>query len=253
MKRWHGVGYKFGYEDRIEKDGSWRVDAAVHGHGDAIDMALYRVAERARSEGYRYVFLLGGNGSRSPGIDAATVYARPSHEGVPPLGCRSKKITSCYTADVAEVLRILDGPGGTRPGVPIADHRDELGREVFLSGYGTGGIATLVPGGVARSQVTTIVLNRPTKIPWARASSASTPATLAIARVAVPVTATRTPPPAAFRSTAPYSPPTIGSRRSSRRTNRSASATLNRAGQSAIDQGWECLTAAAASGTRRPR
>lgn len=160
MKRWHGIGYKFGYEDRTEKDGSWRIDAAIHGRGDAIDMALYRAAERARDEGYRYVFFLGGRGSKSPGIDAATVYARPSHEATPPSGCRFRKAASCYTADVAEVLRILGGPGGTQPGVPVADHRDEFGREVFLSGFGTGGVASLVPGGVARSYVTTIVENR---------------------------------------------------------------------------------------------
>lgn len=156
MKRWHGIGYKTGYNDRVEKDGSWRIDAATHGGGDAIDMALYRAAERASEQGYRYLFLLGGRGSKAPGQDMATVYARPSHDLAPPIGCRSKKITSCYTADVREVMRILGGPGGTKPGVPIVDHLDEYGREVRFSGYGTGGVATLVPGGVARSQMTTI-------------------------------------------------------------------------------------------------
>lgn len=160
MKRWHGIGFKFGYEDRTEKDGSWRIDTAIHGRGEAIDMALYRAAERARDEGYRYLFILGGSGSTSPGIDAATVYARPSHEAVSPIGCRSKRVSSCYTADVAEVLRSLGGLGGTQPGMPVMDHRDESGREVFLSGYGVGGIATLVPGGVARSHVMTIAENR---------------------------------------------------------------------------------------------
>jgi hypothetical protein len=159
MKRWHGIGYKFGYEDRIEKDGSWRIETTIHGGGEAIDMALYRAAERARDEGYRYVFFLGGRGWKSHGIETATLYARPSHEATPPTGCRSKKVTTCYTADVAEVLRILGGPGGTQPGVAIVDHRDEFGREVFLSGYGTGGVATVVPGGHVRSHVTTIVEN----------------------------------------------------------------------------------------------
>jgi hypothetical protein len=164
-KKWHGIGYKFGYEDRTEKDGTWRTYVAIHGGGaDAIDMALYRTAERAREQGYRYVFFLGGSGSKSPGIDAATVYAMPSREAVPPVGCRSKKVTTCYTADVGEVLRILGGPGGTRPGVPILDHRDEAGREVFLSGYGTGAVATLVPGAVARSHMTTVVENRRPKV-----------------------------------------------------------------------------------------
>jgi hypothetical protein len=159
MKRWHGIGYKIGYEDRTEKDGSWRIDAAIHGRSDAIDMALYRAAERAHDLGYRYLFLLGGKGSKTPGIDMATVYARPSHEAVPPIGCRSKKVTSCYTADVMEVMRILGGPDGTQPGIPILASRDEFGRDVFLSGYGTGGVASLVPGGKARSYMTTVVEN----------------------------------------------------------------------------------------------
>lgn len=160
MKRWHGIGVQTGYRDRTEKDGSWRIDAAIHGRTDAIDMALYRAAERAHELGYRYLFLLGGNGSKSPGQDMATVYARPSHEAVPPTGCRSKKLTTCYTADVLEILRILGGPDGSQPGVPILAGRDEFGREVFSSGYGTGGVSSLLPGGIVRSQVTTIVDGR---------------------------------------------------------------------------------------------
>ncbi|WP_380783851.1 hypothetical protein [Sphingomonas sp. R86520] len=160
MKRWHGIGVKTGYEDRTEKDGSWRIDAAIHGRGDAIDLALYRAAERAHELGYRYVFLLGGRGAKSPGLDRATVFARPSHEAVPPTGCRSKAVATCYTADVMEIMRILGGADGAQPGVPVLNHLDELGREVFLSGYGTGAVATLVPGGVARSDMTTVIENR---------------------------------------------------------------------------------------------
>ncbi|MEG3170243.1 hypothetical protein U1737_18815 [Sphingomonas sp. LB3N6] len=159
MKRWHGIGFQTGYRDRTEKDGSWRVDAAIHGRTDAIDMALYRAAQRAHELGYRYLFLLGGNGSKTPGQDMATVYARPSHEAVPPTGCRSKKLTTCYTADVLEIMRILGGPNGSQPGVPILAGRDEFGRDVFSSGYGTGGVTSLVPG-MVRSQVTTIVDGR---------------------------------------------------------------------------------------------
>jgi len=157
MKRWNVIGFQTGYKDRTEKDGSWRIDAAVHGRTDAIDMALYRAAERAHELGYRYLFLLGGNGSKTPGLDTATVYARPSHDAVPPIGCRSKKLTSCYTADVLEIMRILGGPGGSQPGVPILAGQDEFGRDVFSSGYGTGGVTSLVPGGMVRSEVTTIV------------------------------------------------------------------------------------------------
>ena len=157
MKRWNVIGFQTGYKDRTEKDGSWRIDAAVHGRTDAIDMALYRAAERAHELGYRYLFLLGGNGSKTPGLDMATVYARPSHDAVPPIGCRSKKLTSCYTADVLAIMRILGGPGGSQPGVPILAGQDEFGRDVFSSGYGTGGVTSLVPGGMVRSEVTTIV------------------------------------------------------------------------------------------------
>ena len=152
-----GIGFKVGYEDRVEKDGSWRIGATTRGGGDAIDMALYRAAELARDAGYRYIFLLGGRWSKTPGLDVAVLFARPSHEAVAPIGCKSKKVTTCYTADAGEVMRILGGPGGTQPGVPIVDHRDEYGREVFLSGYGTGGVATLVPGAGIGSGITTIV------------------------------------------------------------------------------------------------
>lgn len=155
-KRWHGIGYKLGYEDRIAKDGSWQIETAVRGRDEAIDMALYRAAERARDEGYRYVMLLGGRSVTSYGISSATLYARPSHEAVAPVGCRSRKATTCYTADVAEVLRILGGPDGTQPGVAIVDHRDEFGREVFLSGYGTGAIAALAAGRPGGSTMKTI-------------------------------------------------------------------------------------------------
>jgi hypothetical protein len=136
MKR-RGIGFEIGYKDRTEKDGSWRIDAAIHARGDAIDMALYRAAERAHDLGYRYLFLLGGSESRSPGLNMATVYARPSHDAGPPIGCRSRKMTSCYTANALEILRILGGPDGAQPGVPILASRDAFGREVYLSGYGS--------------------------------------------------------------------------------------------------------------------
>lgn len=149
-----------GYQDRIEKDGSWRIEAVARGRRDAIDIALYRAAERARDAGYRYVFLLGASSRQGAGGESATLYARPSQDAVPPVGCRSKKLSTCYTADVAEVLRILGGPGGMTPGMPIVDHLDEYGREVFLSGYGTGGIVTLVPNGKVGSSMMTIIDGR---------------------------------------------------------------------------------------------
>ena len=137
MKAWHGIGYKFGYKQDLEKDGTWRVVATTQ-RGDAVDMAMYRAAELAREEGFAYVELLGGSASRNFAMSSATVYARPSHSPSPPAACRSKQRGTCYTADVAEVLRKLGGPGGTQPGVAVVDHLDGYGRAVSYSGFGVG-------------------------------------------------------------------------------------------------------------------
>lgn len=155
-KHWRGIGYKIGYDDHDERDGSWRIEAGVRGHGEAIDMAMYRAAERARDEGYRYIFFLGGQAWTAPGSKSATVYARPSHEAVAPTDCRSKRAGTCYTADVAEVLRVLGGPNGVEPGVAIADHQDQFGRNVYLSGFGIGAVATS-PASGGQMRQTTIV------------------------------------------------------------------------------------------------
>lgn len=143
MKAWQGIGYKFGVKHEVEADGSWRVEAATRS-GEAIDMALYHAAELARERGFAYVELLGGRGSRSPGYNNAKLYARPSHSPAPPATCPEKRRNPCYTADVAELLRILGGPGGTQPGVAIADHTDRYGRSVVISGYGIAA-ASLTP------------------------------------------------------------------------------------------------------------
>lgn len=144
MKRWHGVGFKFGVEDGFDKDSTWRVDAATR-TGDAVDMAMYRTAERAREQGYPYIQLLGGRTSRAPGMQSATVHARPSRSPAPPENCPSKKAGACYTADVGVLLRTLGGPDGTQPGVAVVDHLDEYGRQVTIAGYGIGS-ASSVPG-----------------------------------------------------------------------------------------------------------
>lgn len=177
MKGWQDLGYK----DHDEKDGTWRIEAAKRGPNDAIDIALYRAAERTRDAGYRYVFLLGATGRRNLWMNSATLYARPSHQAVAPVGCRSRKATTCYTADVAEVLRILGGPNGTQPGVAIVDHRDEFGREVFLSGYGTGAVVASIPGGrLGGSTMTTVdghvVITGPAPAHMSAAAAAPHPA-----------------------------------------------------------------------------
>lgn len=144
MKPWHGIAiaYKYGYRERPEADGTWRVEATVR-FGWAIDMAMYRAAELARDQGYAYVQFLGGQVNDILGNHAATVWTRFSHEASPATGCRSKERGTCYTADVAEVLRVLGGPGGVQPGVAIVDHRDEHGLNVFVSGFGIGDVTAM--------------------------------------------------------------------------------------------------------------
>lgn len=137
--RWHGIGYKLGYQDRIQPDGSWRIEVSARS-GEPVDMALYRAAERARDLGYRYVALLGGVEHRIPGMRWVTLYARPSATADAPTTCRSSRKGTCYTADVGEVLRVLGGPGGAQPGVAMVDHLDRFGRAVTYSGYGTGAV-----------------------------------------------------------------------------------------------------------------
>lgn len=150
-KPWHGIGYKFGYKDDVAPDGAWRVVATVR-FGEAVDMAMYRMAERARDAGYRYVTLLGGSETRAPGYHSATLLGRPSESAAQPTSCPGKRPTACYTAGVAQLLRKFGGPGGTQPGVALADETDKYGRQVFYSAYGQGkavagtaSIATVFP------------------------------------------------------------------------------------------------------------
>ena len=133
MKAWHGIGFKFGYKHAIAKDGSWKIEAATR-RGEAVDLAMRRAAELARDEGYAYVEMLGGSASRSPGINSATLYARPARTAAAPAACRSKR-RDCYTADVATLLR-------GQPGVPVTDHFDRYGRAVSYSGYGYAAAST---------------------------------------------------------------------------------------------------------------
>lgn len=144
MKAWHGFGFKYGYEDKFGKDGEWRVDAATRS-GEAIDLAMYRMAERAREGGYRYVQFLRAGAAGGPGYQSATVWARPSESAAEPAECGPKKRVTCYTADVAAVLRRLGGPDGTQPGVAVVDHRDQYGRSVYYSGFAIASATTATP------------------------------------------------------------------------------------------------------------
>lgn len=129
---WEG-GY--GYRDKVEHDGTLRVDAFARGD-HALDIAMYRAAELARASGAEYVQLLGASGGSFRIDYSATVYLKPAADPAPPTLCRSKRRGSCYTAEVAELLRVLGGPNGAQPGVPVIDHYDEHGRAVTVSGFG---------------------------------------------------------------------------------------------------------------------
>ena len=78
LKTWHGVGYKH----EVQKDGTWRVLANSRindGIGFAFNVAMYRTAELAREQGFRYVQLISGYGTKTNfGQESATVIARPS-------------------------------------------------------------------------------------------------------------------------------------------------------------------------------
>lgn len=144
MKAWHGWGFKYGFEDKFGKDGAWRVDAATRS-GEAIDMAMYRMAERAQAAGYRYVQFLGGGAQGGPGYQSATVWGRPSESAAAPAECRTKNRVTCYTADVAAVMRRLGGPDGAQPGVAVVDHRDQYRRAVYYSGFAIASATTAAP------------------------------------------------------------------------------------------------------------
>ncbi len=146
LKNWHGVGYKH----QIQKDGSWRVLAESRindGSGFAFNVAMYRTAELAREQGFRYVQLISGYGTRTFfGQESATVIARPSASPAQPTGCKPKR---CYTADVATLLTMLGGPAGDQPGVAVPSYLDEYGHTVTITGFG---IAAVSADGVVRPE-----------------------------------------------------------------------------------------------------
>lgn len=158
----------YGYRETVEKDGSIRIEASARGP-HALDIAMYRAAELARAGGYDYVDLLGGSGRQEGVNDGATLFARPSRSAAAPAACRSER-RGCYTADAGELLRVLGGPDGATPGVPVVDHLDEHGREVRVSGFG---LARAVAG--PRAAVTPPAARFVRPAPVIRALSARAP------------------------------------------------------------------------------
>jgi hypothetical protein len=133
-----GVGFK----DKTDRHGNWRIVAnsrRIDGSGFALNMAMYRAAELARQQGYRYVQFLDGwsTETRLSRDESATLFARPSHDPADPTtACLSKAKGSCYTADVAQLLVLLGGDGGTQPGVAVPTEVDARGRTVTVTGFG---------------------------------------------------------------------------------------------------------------------
>lgn len=109
LKIWHGVGF----QDRVEKDGSWRIMAAsrrIDGQDFARSMALYRAAELADTGGHPYIQILGGRiesgiGIANYGTQTVVVHIRASDSAAPPTACRQAvpRPGNCFTISVAQV------------------------------------------------------------------------------------------------------------------------------------------------------
>jgi hypothetical protein len=130
-----------GYKDKVEDDGSLRIVTEYHSPNPdfALNVALYRAAEIARSVGKPFVQILGGHASARNGVALGYVFARPTDSAAAPLACRRAK--TCYTANVGEVLAALSGPRGNEPGVVRPTGTDRFGRSVSFGGYGAGAVA----------------------------------------------------------------------------------------------------------------
>ena len=133
-----------GYKDELGKNGYWKINAGVShiGSAIAIDFAIYRAAELARENGYRYVEIhdATSRSNRIGGAETVTLYARPAEAPAHPATCRSGKAKRCYTADVALVYARLSGADGRQPGVAAPSYVDKYGRTVMQSGFGTGAV-----------------------------------------------------------------------------------------------------------------
>jgi len=129
--------------DKLTDDGYWKIEATsriLNDHALAIDKAIYHAAELARAGGFRYVELHDPYGRKNAFEETATLYARGATAPVRPAACRSGKRNRCYTADVDAVIRHLSGDSGTEPGVAASSGKDQYGRTVYQSGFGTGAV-----------------------------------------------------------------------------------------------------------------
>lgn len=177
-----GVGFK----DRTDEKGNWKIIAnsrRIDGSGFALNVAMYRAAEMAKQQGYRYVRFLGGWASetRLTGFESATVFARPAHDPADPVeGCLSKKGRDCYTADVAHLMLLLGGEGGTQPGVAIPTGVDDRGRQVTTTGFGLAHASAVRPAAPV-----------PMAVSRASLPLAAAPMPVRVVRAPLPTTATR--------------------------------------------------------------
>ena len=62
-----------GYHDELERDGFWEIEAGIIGNRGvlAIDVAIYRAAEMAKTGGHRYVEIHDASERRARGWRAA--------------------------------------------------------------------------------------------------------------------------------------------------------------------------------------
>jgi hypothetical protein len=137
-----------GYHDELERDGFWEIEAGIVGNRGvlAIDVAIYRAAELAKSGGHRYVEIHDASERRDRfGKASARLYARPVAAPVHPATCRSGRPRRCYTADTELVFARLSGKDMRHPGVATPSHVDEFGRDVLISGFGTGAVGGSPP------------------------------------------------------------------------------------------------------------
>ena len=137
-----------GYHDELERDGFWEIEAGIIGNRGvlAIDVAIYRAAEMAKTGGHRYVEIHDASERRdSFGRTTARLFARPVAVPVHPAACRSGKPSRCYTADTEQIFARLSGEDMQHPGVAAPSYIDEYGRKVLESGFGTGAVGGSPP------------------------------------------------------------------------------------------------------------
>jgi hypothetical protein len=110
-------GSKYGYKEKLQKDGSWKVTASTlerDGTTFSQEMVLHRSAEIARNAGKQW-FQVTDLTTMSPGPGSNQVEVKtwliilPVDDPQLPIACRSKNPASCSTFNVDHTLATI-GP-----------------------------------------------------------------------------------------------------------------------------------------------